>query len=154
VITAWRIAKRRHARNAFDVEGARLYGGRWNSPGRSVVYVSETRALATLEILAGLQTLAVISAYVLIEVEFDQALVTAIDLRTLPKRWKTSPPGGATQRSGDRWLDGATSVALRVPSAVVPGEFNYVINPLHPDFGALRIGRPVKPYLDPRILPG
>jgi RES domain-containing protein len=118
------------------------------------VYVSETRALATLEILAGLQTPVVIPAYVLIKVEFGENVVTQLDVRRLPKRWSVSPPGDITQKLGDRWLDSASSVVLRVPSAVVPSEFNYMINPLHPDFGALRIGRPEKLYLDPLILPG
>lgn len=154
MITAWRIVKRRHAHRAFDGEGARRYGGRWNSPSRAAVYASETRALATLEILAGLQTSAVIPAYVLIAVQFDEAFVTELDVRTLPERWNSSPPGDVTQKIGDRWLDSAESVVLRVPSAVVPGEFNYVINPLHAHFGDLRIGRPEKLYLDPRILPG
>jgi RES domain-containing protein len=154
VITAWRIAKRRHAENAFDGEGARRYGGRWNSPGRPAVYVSESRALATLEILAGLETPAMMPAYVLIKVEFDHRLVTEFDVQRLPKGWNASPPGDATQKIGDDWLDSAASVALRVPSAVVPGEFNYVMNPLHPGFRAVKIGRPEQLYLDPRILPG
>jgi RES domain-containing protein len=154
VITAWRIAKRRHADNAFDGEGARRFGGRWNSPGRAAVYVSETRALATLEILAGLRTPSVIPAYVLIPVAFDATLVTRVAVQTLPSRWHASPPSDATQKIGDRGIDGATSVALRVPSAVVPGEFNYVLNPRHPDFIAVKIGRPETLYLDPRILPG
>lgn len=154
MITAWRIAKRRHAENAFDGEGARRYGGRWNSPGRAAVYASETRALATLEILAGLETPAVMPAYVLIKVEFDEGLMTELDVRSLPKGWSASPPGDATQRIGDDWLDSATSGVLRVPSAVVPGEFNFLINPLHPGFPDFKIGRPEEFYLDPQILPG
>jgi RES domain-containing protein len=154
VVTAWRIAKRRHAENAFDGEGARRFGGRWNSPGRAAVYASETRALATLEILAGLETPSIMPAYVLIKVEFDGNLVTELDVRRLPREWNASPPGDATQRIGDDWLESAASVALRVPSAVVPGEFNYVLNTLRPDFGTLKIGRPEELHLDPRILPG
>ncbi|MEX2048875.1 MAG: RES domain-containing protein [Gemmatimonadota bacterium] len=153
MITAWRIAKRRHAKNAFDGEGARRYGGRWNSPGRPVVYASETRALATLEILAGLRTPSVIPAYVLIGVEFDQTLVAELDVRRLPERWNASPPGDATQSIGDRWFDSSASVVLRVPSVVVPSEFNYLINPLHSAFGAVSVGRPEALHLDPRILP-
>lgn len=154
MITAWRIAKRRHASDAFSGDGARMYGGRWNSPGHPAVYVSETRALATLEVLAGLRSPAVIPAYVLMRVEFDEGLTTALDVRTLPKAWKNSPPGDATQRLGDEWLEAGESVALRVPSAVVPSEFNYVLNPSHPDFKKVRVGKLEALYLDPRILPG
>jgi RES domain-containing protein len=117
------------------------------------VYASESRALAILEVLAGLRTPAVLPAYVLIDVRFDEALMSELDVRSLPGQWNASPPGDATQRIGDRWLDGAASVVIRVPSAVVPGEFNYVINPRHPHFGELRIGRPQELYLDPRVLP-
>jgi RES domain-containing protein len=118
------------------------------------VYGSETRALATLEVLAGLRTPAVIPAYVLIRVEFDEGLTTALDVRTLPKAWKDSPPGDPTQRLGNEWLKAGASVALRVPSAVVPNEFNYLLNPSHPDFKKVRVGKPEALYLDPRILPG
>jgi RES domain-containing protein len=138
---------------AFDGEGARAYGGRWNSPGRAVIYASESRALATLEVLAGLKTSAVVPAYVLIRVDFDEALVTYADPNDLGTDWRASPPTSATQRIGDEWLDEATSAALRVPSAVVPDEFNYLLNPRHSDFGTLRIGRPEELYVDPRLLP-
>ena len=120
------------------------------SPGRAAVYASESRALAILEVLAGLRTPAVLPTYVLIDVRFGEALMSELDVRNLPGQWNASPPGDATQRIGDRWLDGAASVVIRVPSAVVPGELNYVINPRHPHFGELRIGRPQELYLDPR----
>jgi len=150
---AWRITKRRYAATAFDGEGARRFGGRWNSPGRSVVYVSETRALATLGVLAGLQTSAVLPAYVLVSVAFQDALVTAVDVGALSTNWHTSPPDPATQEIGDRWIEEGPSVLLRVPSALVPGEFNYLINPRHSDFGKLKIGMPEELHIDPRILP-
>jgi RES domain-containing protein len=153
VLSAWRIVKRRFAEQAFDGEGARLYGGRWNSPGRAVVYVSESRALATLEVLAGLQSSAVVPAYVLIRVEFDLALVRHTDAGTLPAKWKASPPTADAQQIGDAWLEAAASVALRVPSVVVPDEYNYLLNPKHPDFGLVRIGAQEDLYIDPRLLP-
>jgi RES domain-containing protein len=102
--------------------------------------------LATLEILAGLRTPAVIPAYVLIPVEFDEAFVTELDVRKLRKGWQDSPPGDATQRLGDRWIEAAESAVLRVPSAVVPSEFNYVLNPAHLDFARIRIGRAEELY--------
>lgn len=139
MLRAWRITKRRYVATAFDGEGARRHGGRWNTTGQAAVYVSESRALATLEILAGLGTPAVIPAYVLIGVECDEALVTVLDPGALPRNWKAYPPPAATQALGDQWLHGQTSVVLAVPSALVPGERNFVINPRHPDFGSVRI---------------
>ncbi len=153
MIHAWRITKRRYTGSAFDGEGARRYGGRWNSPGHAAVYVSETRALATLEILAGLRTPVVVPAYVLIGVEFDEVLVTSLDSADLPQSWKAYPPDPGTQMLGDRWIVAKESAVLRVPSALVPGEFNFVINPHHPDFGSIRIGEPEDLHLDPRMQP-
>jgi RES domain-containing protein len=118
-----------------------------------VIYVSESRALATLEVLAGLKTSVVVPAYVLIRVDFDEALVKHVEPNDLGTDWRASPPTSVTQRIGDEWLDEATSAALRVPSAVVPDEFNYLLNPRHSDFGTLRIGTPEELYLDPRLLP-
>ena len=149
---AWRIIKQRHWDRAFDGEGARLYGGRWNSPGVPAVYASESRALATLEVLAGLQTNSPLPGYVLIPAEFDDSLVVAIKLDEVPADWRESPPALSTQRLGDNWIALGKSAVLRVPSALVPKESNYVLNPQHPDFSAVRIGEPEPLSMDPRLL--
>ena len=73
MITAWRLVKSRHARAAFDGEGARLYGGRWNSPGTRVAYASDSVALAALEVLAHLQSTAVLQAYSLATIRFPES---------------------------------------------------------------------------------
>src|SRR3990172_341094 len=90
-ITAWRIVKARHAPNAFDGEGARLEGGRWNSPGTPLVYASESAALATLELLVHLRRRSILSAYVLIACTFDEALVERLDSKRLPPNWRSYP---------------------------------------------------------------
>jgi len=152
VVTVWRIVKGRHAATAFDGEGARLYGGRWNSPGVPAVYASESRALALLEVLAGLGDTTRLDAYVLLPASFPESLVTPIDLGTLPGGWDTYPPPAAAQGVGDQWIRESVSAVLKVPSVLVPGEWNYILNPRHPDFSAVRIG-PVEPLLlDPRLL--
>lgn len=148
---AWRIVKERHAEAPFDGEGARLYWGRWNSPGVSAVYASDSRALAALEVLAGLQTNSPLSAYVLIPAEFDDLLVVSIELEKLPSGWNQNPPTPSTQRIGDDWISSGTSVILRVPSALVPQESNYVFNPRHPDFSAVTVGKPERLSLDSRL---
>jgi len=152
MLRAWRIVKRRHAETAFDGEGARLYGGRWNSPGVAAIYASESRALATLEVLAGLQTNSPLPGYVLIPAEFDESLVVAVELEELPPDWKRSPPPPSTQRLGDDWIARGESAVLRVPSALVPKESNYVINPQHPDFSEVNIGEAEPLLVDPRLL--
>jgi RES domain-containing protein len=148
---AWRIVKKRQAEAAFDGEGARLYGGRWNSPGVSAVYTSDSRALATLEVLAGLQTNLPLSAYVLIPAEFDDSLVVAVELEKLPADWNQNPPTTSTQRIGDDWISSGRSVVLRVPSALVPQESNYLFNPRHPGFSAVTVGKPEPLSLDSRL---
>ena len=151
--TAWRIVKKRHADSAFDGEGARRYGGRWNSPGTAVVYVSDSRALSLLEVLTGLRSVKPIQSYVLIPVTFDHSLVLSVQPDELPDDWRQSPPRPSTQRIGDDWVDRKTSTMLRLPSAIVPEECNYLLNPGHPDFLKLQIGEPQDFTIDSRLLP-
>jgi RES domain-containing protein len=152
MIAAWRICKSRYAAGAFDGEGARVYGGRWNSPGTRVSYASESIALATLEVLVGLQDTSLLSSYSLIKVEFSEDLLERLDRRRLPPSWNRHPPTPETQRIGDIWVAAGESAVLQVPSAVVEGEHNYLLNPAHEQFGKLVIHRPRQFRLDPRLL--
>jgi RES domain-containing protein len=152
VLTAWRIVKAKYAASAFDGEGARLAGGRWTSIGRRAVYASGSVALAALEMIAHLDTTALLPAYVLIEVTVPESLVTSVDVATLPSDWRRYPAPAELRRIGDRWLDGKASAVLRVPSVLVAVEYNYVLNPGHPDFGRIRTGAPAHFPLDPRLL--
>jgi len=151
VIRAWRIVKRRYQERALDGEGARIHGGRWNTPGRPVVYASESRALAILEVLAGLGSARTLPAYVLIGLSFDPSRVTTVDPHALPEDWRRSPPPEGTRRIGDRWLTEGASVVLRVPSALVPQESNYLLNPRHPDFTDVRVVEAAPFDPDPRL---
>jgi RES domain-containing protein len=109
--------------------------------------------LATLEVLTGLQSIAVAPAYVLIGVSFDEESVSALHAEDLPEGWNRFPPTPASQHLGDDWLATDRSAVLRVPSVIVPGEFNYLRNPAHPDFAAIEIHTPEELTLDPRLLP-
>jgi RES domain-containing protein len=142
--TAWRLIKTKYLATAWDGEGAGKSGGRWNSVGVPVVYVSETLSLALVEILAHL-TIGVLPAYSAIRVDFDESIATSLEAQRLPKGWRVSPPPITTQQIGDGWVRAATSAALRVPSVIVPSEFNYVLNPAHPDFARLVVG-PARPF--------
>ena len=148
---AWRISKKRYAKNALDGEGAYRYGGRWNSSGVRVVYLSSSPALAALEVLvnADAQLLQAVP-YVAIAVEFDESLVTRPE--RLPKNWRDDPPPKAAARIGDAWVMSAASLLLEVPSAVIPFEQNYLLNPAHPAMGSLQIGKPQAFSFDPRLL--
>ena len=123
-----------------------------NSPGKLVVYTAESRALALAEILVHLESAGVLSRYVLFQVEIDESHVAHLDLRDLPKNWRAEPAPKRLQALGDEWLDSNKSAVLRVPSAIVGGEFNYLLNPLHPNFSKLRIHGPERFSIDKRLV--
>jgi RES domain-containing protein len=151
-VRAWRIVQAEHAATAFSGDGARKHGGRWNSPGLPVVYTAGSISLAMLEMLVHLPSQALLKRYVLFEVTFDEALVTAIDPQTLPRTWRTFPPPAAVQQIGDAWLPAEGSAVLRVPSVLVPDESNYLLNPAHRDFARITIGPKQPARLDPRLI--
>jgi len=152
VVTAWRIVKARHQATAFDGEGARLYGGRWNSRGLTVVYVAASPALAALEMLVHVGNSGVLASYVSIACAFDAAHVLRLDRQRLPKDWRSSPALPELALVGDAWLKDGTSAVLDVPNAIIPDESNYLLNPRHADFAAITIGRPQPFEFDLRLL--
>ena len=138
---AWRIVKAKHAATAFSGQGAADYGGRWNSRGVAVVYVSGSKSLAALECLVHLNP-PVLFKYFVFPVQFDRALVEEFPLKKLPQEWDTEPPPPSVQAIGDDWVRTARSAVLAVPSVVVSGEPNFLLNPAHPDFKKIIIGKP------------
>ncbi|MEQ9411351.1 MAG: RES family NAD+ phosphorylase [Fuerstiella sp.] len=150
-LQAFRIVKARLAGQAFTGEGARRYGGRWNRPGSLVVYVASTRSLAMLEMLVHLQARQLLLSYVVFPVEFDDSLVTDVDRQSLPRDWRSSPVALEVQQIGDRWIASGVSPALRVPSVIVDSEFNYLLNPAHPKFSRITIGKKQPIIFDPRL---
>lgn len=147
----WRIVKARYLDGAFSGEGAARTGGRWNSVGTKVVYTSSSASLALLEILVNLASSAPLTGFALVEISFDEALVYAASPSELPRDWRKLPPPRGAQRFGDTWANGMKSAILAVPSAVVPHEHNYLLNPLHRDFGRIRIGE-ARPFpIDERL---
>lgn len=150
--TAWRIVKPYRVADAFSGEGAQLYGGRWNSIGTTMVYAAESKSLAALEILVHVDAAELLDDYLCIPVRFDARLVRTLDFTALPEDWRTPLPSASTMEMGDAWVAGRLSALLKVPSILVPGESNYLINPAHPSFGKLRIGAPEPFEFDPRLL--
>lgn len=148
---AWRIVKEKHAGTAFSGQGAAKGGGRWNSRGVLAVYTSGTRSLAALEGLVHLNP-PVLFKYVAIRVEFDAALVERAALHSLPGDWRVEPPPPSTKQLGDEWVRSARSAILALPSVIIPGELNFLLNPAHPDFKKIVIGTPEEFAFDPRLL--
>ncbi|MCX5662807.1 MAG: RES family NAD+ phosphorylase [Planctomycetota bacterium] len=151
-VKAWRIVKGKHAAKAFTGEGARLAGGRWNSPGVAMVYASGSAALAMLEMLVHLQSEELLNRYVTFEISFGEALVRTLAPADLPRNWRSSPAPSSLQRIGDAWIASSASAVLRVPSAVVPAEPNYLLNPAHPDFSRIALGPKRPARFDPRLI--
>jgi RES domain-containing protein len=147
----WRIVKEKHAPTAFNGEGARLYGGRWNSAGLRLIYTSGTKALAALESLVHLNP-PVIFKYLAIPARFDKALVEKLASTALPADWTDKPPPPSAKDIGDTWVKDARSAVLEIPSVIIPGEANYLFNPAHPDFKKIVIGLPEPFSFDPRLL--
>jgi RES domain-containing protein len=137
---------------AYDGEGARRVGGRWNSKGTRALYMSENRSLAVLEILVHLAA-SLPDRYVLGAADIPaDATVEILDDSLLPENWSTLDPRQqeGTRRIGDNWIAQQRSVVLSVPSVIL-GERNYVLNPAHPDFGRIVFAEPIPFRLDIRL---
>lgn len=151
MLSSWRIVKRRYAENACDGEGARRTGGRWNSPGTAMVYTAATESLAILELLVHLERTRILSSYVVIECRFAPEMVIHLERGILPKQWRNARQAAAVRFLGDQWIRLGNSAVLAVPSAVVPRELIYLLNPAHPQFGNITIGKPEPLELDSRL---
>ena len=85
IVSAWRIVKRKHAKNAFTGEGARIFGGRWNTPGVPLIYTAASQSLAVLEILVHLEAPELLQKYVILEAQIEESLITDVDNFCLPE---------------------------------------------------------------------
>jgi len=150
--TLWRVVKRTRAATAFDGRAAERFGGRWNSPGRRVVYPSSTKSLALLEVLVHLDVGRTLPRLVAFTFQVQDEFVDQLPAARLPRYWRTARGLLGTQRIGDEWLASGQALALAVPSAIVSEERNYLLNPAHPAFCRLRFGRPIPFLLDPRLV--
>jgi RES domain-containing protein len=123
---------------------------RWNGSGLAVVYSAESRSLASLEVLLHTEDTQVLAAinWAMIPVSIDESLIEI--LQALPVDWRQLPAPISTRELGTRWVAESRSAVLQVPSIVMNGEFNYVLNPRHPDFSRLEIGAPIEFSFDPR----
>jgi RES domain-containing protein len=136
----------------FDGEGAYRFGGRWNSRGTRILYTAGSLSLAALEMLVHLNSEEILFSYSFAVAEFDESLILPTEeFRTLPENWSVSPPPLEIQKIGDEWAATQTSVVLKVPTSVLPVEFNYLINVEHPEFSKIKLGEPRAFTFDERL---
>jgi RES domain-containing protein len=149
-VVVWRLTLRRHA--APDGEGASRYGGRWNKPGTPAVYTSGTLSLAALEYLVHVDSDLLPEGLVSIRATIPDSLqIEAIEASHLPGDWKDQIIPESLQERGTAWATQGKCPVLKVPSVVIEHEWNYVLNPLHPDFSKIRWDAPRKFAFDPRL---
>lgn len=152
MIRVWRICKREYKDSAFSGEGAKLFGGRFNSEGVAAVYTSGSLSLSLLEILVQANDRSYLRHCVVFRADIPKSLVDTPEVTDLPDGWDQIPYGHASQHFGNDWLLSKKSLALRIPSVVIPIEYNYVLNPNHPGFKQTQITKKYSEGLDERLI--
>lgn len=148
----YRLIKARYSDNPFDPQGAKLYGGRWNSKGVGVVYASDSIALAALEKLVHINRSEALNHFVLCVAVINEDDLMELALDALPDEWRNDPAPSSTAMIGDSWIDEGNSLALSVPSTIVPEQRNILINPEYSSFREMLKTVAVRPFdFDPRL---
>ena len=135
----YRLSKEAY-KDDLSGKSAERYGGRWNGKGTRMLYTSDSRSLAKLEVAVHVPLNRIPRNYYMVTIDIPDGLIGEFDFRLLEgKNWKNSPPIKLTQTEGDRFVKQKKFLAIKVPSAVVDGDHNILINPEHPDAKHLKI---------------
>ncbi|MDR7129471.1 RES domain-containing protein [Algoriphagus sp. 4150] len=136
----FRLSKKKFS-NDLSGKGAELAGGRWNSKGKAVLYTSQSRALCTAEIAVHTPLGNIPRDYEIVEINVPDSILSIkeIEIAELPIDWKSIPHSHASQEIGDKFLSENKFLVFKVPSVVVQGEFNFLINPAHRRFNEVEI---------------
>ncbi len=135
----YRIAKQAFA-DDLTGEGARLYGGRWNRQGVAALYTSESIALAAMEVLVHVAAADLPDDLQLVTIHVpDDAAMNVIQPEELPEGWRQYPPPVIVSEMGTQWLEKREKLLLRIPSVVIPREWNVLLNPKNPEFTSVKI---------------
>jgi RES domain-containing protein len=147
---AWRLYPRRFSETAFTGVGGLYVAGRWNHLGTAMVYTASSRALAALEYFVNLEPGEAPDDLLMAEAVFADGLIETMEPGLLPADWRTLD-NLPCRDLGSAWAASCRSLALRVPSAVVEGDSNFLLNPAHPDFGSVALAEPAPFHFDPRM---
>lgn len=142
------------AKYAQDLSGtgAKIHGGRWNQKGEAVLYTAGSRALALVEVLVHLTNAFLPINYQLITIYIPDDSILEIPSKSLPKDWKNIEPSESSKKITNNWLTENEYLVLKVPSVVVEGEFNYLVNPSHTDFSKIKILKTEPFSFDERLI--
>jgi RES domain-containing protein len=149
----WRICRAPYTAEAFSGEGARRFGGRWNSRGVPMVYASTSLALAAMELFVHLEPGQAPDdlVYLAALLPEKEPACSIADSKLPLGWWSDGPAAGAVRVLGDAWIDARSSLAMMVPSVPIRAEWNVLVNPLHPRIGELRIDPPQPFIFDARM---
>jgi RES domain-containing protein len=151
-LAVFRITKERYRDQVFTGLGGLYASGRWTRRGRPVVYTSHSISLAVLEYALNYKRHGWLPASILGRAVIpDEVIVEPISTSVLPDDWRDPDPPVALREIGESWLRRAETACLKVPSAIVPEESNYLLNPRHPDFGKLTMGLAEPFHFDRRL---
>lgn len=161
MIVLWRLVLAKHTLphpdgsppNLLSGIGASKYGGRWNHPGTPVVYASSSVALAAMEVFVHLAAGVAPPNHMLVRINIpDDIATSATTIDKPPADWQRIPAPASTREIGTNWARSGRSVLLRVPSVVIPSEYNYLLNPQTPEFA--RVGAQIESTFtfDPRMI--
>ena len=147
----FRLSKEKY-KDDLTGKGAEQSGGRWNSKGNALVYTSESRSLCTTEVAVHIPLGNIPFNYCLVTIEIpDDAEIMTIQAAALPPDWASLSHPGSTQAIGDKFLKDGKFLVLKVPSAVVQGDFNYLINPAHKKASSIKVVHTEPFNFDPRL---
>lgn len=146
----YRIVRKEYAED-ISGNGAFIHGGRWNGKGQYALYCAEHISLAVLEIVVNYNStlMSIRPIYHLIEIQIPENAITQIDNSVLKKNWQHDIE--YTQYIGDQFLLSQSALALKIPSAVIPEEYNYLINPMHNEFKKIKVASNKVYGLDNRL---
>jgi len=147
----FRISKKKYIRD-LSGEGARRFGGRWNTQGTAILYTSQNESLAALEILAHTPVSEIPNDLKLLVLSIPDNLDSEIvDRFELPENWRDYPAPHELARFGNRWVESGSTLVLQVPSALVRTDWNFLINPDHPEMDKVNIKEVLHFQFDSRI---
>ncbi len=146
----YRLSRSKYARD-LSGKGAEISGGRWNSKGTPLIYTGQNIALCMAEVAVHMPLGLVPKDYELITIEIPDDEILEFKKQELPPDWRMSLSMYDTQQIGNNFVINSIKMVLKVPSIIVQGEFNYLINPLHKNIKKVKIKKTAPFIFDPRL---